>query len=389
MSRGSVLVTGATGMVGMMLAPRLIEEGYDVAVMMRPTSNRDAVKDLDVRIVEGDLADLETLGPAVSGMDYVVHSAAQVGDWGPAELFRQRNVYALEHMIAAAQSGGTLKRWIQISSLGIYPARPHFGTDETVPADLHGLDGYTRTKAEAEVLLKRHIDEHDFPAVILRPGFIYGPGDRHVVPRIIENLCAGKMKIIGDGQKKLNNTNVHNLVDAVILGLEAPDAVGETFNIRDERLVTREEFVSAISNELGVPYPRRVPEALARFAVVFVEGFARMRGATQAPFITRARLKFLAQNLDFSIDKAKKVLGYQPRVDFTEGMQEALAWARSAGIDPDQVVTSATWNRPRNGILPPGSRRPTCHACCRTHRHDCPLAAEEGVQACIIQSHLE
>lgn len=301
MTHGSVLVTGATGMVGMVLVPRLLDEGYEVAVMIRPSSDRSLVEGWDVQIVEADLADPESLGPVIEGMDFVVHSAAHVGDWGPAELFRQRNVYALEHMLTAAHRYGTLKRWIQISSLGIYPARPHYGTDESEPADLHGLDGYTRTKAEAEVLLQRHMSEFSLPAVILRPGFIYGPGDRHVVPRIIENLCAGKMKIIGDGQKKLNNTNVHNLVEAIMLALEEPKAVGETFNIRDGRLVTREEFVSAISDELGLPYPGRVPEFVARAAVVPVEGIAKLFGATNAPFITRARLKFLAQNLESTL----------------------------------------------------------------------------------------
>ena len=110
------------------------------------------------------------------------------------------------------------KRWIQISSLGVYPGRDHHGTDETAEIDIGGLDGYTRTKAEAEIVLRTHMDR-GFPAVILRPGFIYGPGDRHVLPRIIEKLRAGKMKLIGDGRKLLNDTYVGNLVEAVLLAL--------------------------------------------------------------------------------------------------------------------------------------------------------------------------
>jgi nucleoside-diphosphate-sugar epimerase len=263
-------------------------------------------------------------------MDYVVHAAAHVGDWGPAERYRQRNVFALEHLINAARRC-QVRRWIQISSLGIYPARDHFGTDESTPPDLGGLDGYTRTKAEAEVLLNRHIQEDAFPAVILRPGFIYGPGDRHVLPRIINKFQAGKMKLIGDGQKKLNNTSVDNLADAVVLALDHPDACGETFNIRDQRLVTRQEYISTISDFLGVPYPRAVPVPVARLLVVFVERLAKLRGATEAPFVTRASIKFLSQNLDFSIEKAKRVLNYSPRDDFQSGMQQALQWAQSQG----------------------------------------------------------
>src|SRR5690606_7780153 len=110
--------------------------------------------------------------------DQVVHIAAHVGDWGPAEKYRAINVVALEKMLTAVQRAGRLERWIQISSMGVYPARHHHGTDESAPIELAGIDGYTRTKSEAEVVLKRYMHEWQLPAVILRPGFIYGPGDR-------------------------------------------------------------------------------------------------------------------------------------------------------------------------------------------------------------------
>lgn len=315
----------------MALTPRLLAEGYEVSVMLRPSSDRSAIDQHNVRVVEADLAQADTLEAAVSDMDYVVHAAAHVGDWGPAEKYRQRNVIALEHLLTAARRT-QLRRWIQISSLGIYAARDHFGTDESTPADLSGLDGYTRTKAEAEVLLNRHITEHGFPAVILRPGFIYGPGDRHVLPRIIKKFQSGKMKMIGNGQKVLNNTSVDNLADAVVLALEHSDACGETFNIRDQRLVTRQEFVSTIAEFIDAPYPKSVPVPIARMLVVIVERLAKLRGATEAPFVTRASIKFLAQNLDFSIDKAMRVLGYAPRDDFQNVMQRALQWAQAAGL---------------------------------------------------------
>ncbi|MEM1069933.1 MAG: NAD-dependent epimerase/dehydratase family protein [Planctomycetota bacterium] len=341
MSRGTVLVTGASGMVGRWVAKRLIDEGYDVSVMVRPSSDRSALEGLNAKFVEADLSKPETLPAAVEGMEYVVHAAAHIGDWGKAELYRKINVVGLEHLLTAVRQNPDFKRWIQISSLGIYPARDHFGTDETADANPEGLDGYTRTKAEAEVLLNRYISEYQFPAVILRPGFIYGPGERNFFPRLVENIRAGKMKMIGDGQKFLNNTCVHNLVDATVLAMEAPEVLGETFNIRDERLVTREEFVSAFTKEMGKPYPPKVPEAIARMLVVVLEGGAKLVGAKKPPLVTKARFKFMAVNLDFSIDKAKRVLGWQPRVDFTEGIREALDWARDAGmIKPDEKASA-------------------------------------------------
>ena len=324
MSDATLLVTGAAGMVGQRVVQQALQAGHQVRALVRSIPTSGPLADLDVQWVKGDLGEPDSLLPALNGAHYVVHTAAHVGDWGPAEKYRAINVVALEHMLTAVEAGGTLRRWIQISSLGVYPARHHFGSDESVAVDVRGLDGYTRTKAEAEVLLRQHIDQFQLPAVILRPGFIYGPGDRHVVPRLVERLQAGKMKIIGDGQRELNNTYVGNLVDAIFLAIDCDDAVGEVFNVRDHRLVTREEFIGRIADYLQLPRPGNVPEWVARLIVGPIEGWARWTGATEAPMLTRARIKFMTLNLNFSIDKARRVLGYRPKVDFQEGIGEAM-----------------------------------------------------------------
>jgi len=324
MSTLTLLVTGATGMVGSHVARRGVEAGYSVQAMVRRDSNRRPLEGLPVQFIEADLAQPETLRGALADAEVVVHTAAHVGDWGPAEKYRAINVIGLEHLVHAAAQSPRFSRWIQISSLGVYPARHHYGTDETVPPDPAGLDGYTRTKAEAEFVLSHHIREHGFPAVILRPGLIYGPGDRHALPRFIEKIQSGKMRFIGRGDRVINNTCIDNLVDAVFLAIEKPEAVGETFNIRDERLVTREEFVNTIADYLGKPHPRRVPEFLPRLLVGPVEAIAKLRGRQTPPFLTRAQIKFMTLNLDYSIAKAKRVLGYRPRVDFHDGIRRAL-----------------------------------------------------------------
>ena len=324
MSDKTVLITGSTGLVGRCVAKKACAAGYRVQAMVRPDSDRSGLAGLNVEFVEGDLARPESLEAVVADAQVVVHAAAHIGDWGPAEKYRAINVMALEHLVNAAMRTGKLDRWIQISSLGVYPAQHHYGTDETLPASLTGLDGYTRTKAEAEVLLRQHMDEHGLRAVILRPGFIYGPGERHSIPRVMEKLADGSMKFIGPGDKLLNNTYVGNLADAVLLAIESDAALGETFNIRDARLVTREEYINTIADYLGKPYPKHVPEWLARLLVRPIERLARLRGATEAPLLTGARIKFMTLNLDYSIAKAKRVLGYEPQVDFRQGIHEAL-----------------------------------------------------------------
>jgi nucleoside-diphosphate-sugar epimerase len=340
MTKATVLVTGATGLVGRHFARRAVDAGYGVEAMVRAGSDRSALEGMPIRFVEGDLAAPETLPAALSDADYVVHAAAHVGDWGPAAKYRAINVVALEHMLNAVERSGRLKRWIQISSLGVYPARHHYGTDETVPPDLTGLDGYTRTKAEAEFVVNRHVQEHGLPAVILRPGFVYGAGDRHALVRIVEKIQGGKMKFLGPGDKVLNNTSVENLCDAIWLALEKPCIDGETFNIRDERLVTREEFINTVADYLGKPHPRHLPERLGRALVGPIEAVARWRGREMPPLLTQAQIKFLTLNLDFSIAKAKRVLGYRPRVDFRDGIVAALDYATGKAAASRETVSA-------------------------------------------------
>src|SRR5690606_5688301 len=111
--------------------------------------------------------------------------------------------------------------------LGVYEARDHHGTDESEPPSLSGIDGYTLTKAESEQRVVRAIADDKLPAVILRPGFVYGPRDQTVLPRIIERLKSGGFKYLGSGEQLLNNVYVGNVVDAVFLAISRDDCLGE------------------------------------------------------------------------------------------------------------------------------------------------------------------
>lgn len=324
MSGQTVFVTGASGMVGDAVCRRALEEGYRVRALVRDPAAGKRLEQLGIETCLGDLNNPEGFADPLRDAEIVVHVAAHVGDWGPAEKYRQINVVALEKMLTIVEQGDRLQRWVQISSLGVYPAGDHYGTDETAPISLQGLDGYLQTKAEAEVVLKRHMETRKLPAVIVRPGFIYGPGDRHVLPNLVEKLESGKLKFIGKGDKQLNNTYVGNLVEGILLAMKHPAALGETFNITDSRLVTRQEFIGTICEFFGKPLPGHAPEWLVRAAVKPMETVAKLLKAKSPPLLTGARVKFLANNLNYSIAKAQRVLGYSPTVDFQEGMKRTL-----------------------------------------------------------------
>ncbi len=320
-----LLVTGATGLVGSHVAERARREGWRVRALVRTSADTRLLDEWGVEKAIGDLADPASLPNAVAGVTAFVHCAAKVGDWGPVDDYRRVNVHGLESLLAAAERAETVRRFLHVSSLGVYEARDHHGTDESVPPAAQGIDGYTLTKVEAERLILRHVREKGLRATVIRPGFVYGPRDRTVLPRIVERLRTGAFAYLGSGDQLMNNTYVGNLVDAIFLALERDGAIGETYNVTDGRLVTKKEFVGAIARLSGLPEPtRHVPLPVAKALAAALESVWRLLRKTEAPLLSRARIKFLGLNLDYSIDKARRELEYDPRIDFDEGIRRAL-----------------------------------------------------------------
>lgn len=323
----TLLITGATGLVGSHVAQQASERGINVRALVRPDSNIEFLKQLGVETVVGSLDDPASLTAACAGITMVVHCAAKVGDWGPTHEYRQVNVKGTRSLLDAARDAGSLKRWIQISSLGVYSGGDHYGTDESTPTTTQGIDGYTLTKVESEQLIRDDMERHQLPAVILRPGFIYGPRDRTVMPRLMERLQAGKFAYLGKPDKLMNNTYVGNLCEAIWRAIESDDVIGDVFNIRDPRAVSKKEFIETICEAATLKVPGKVvPLHVARFLSWHLEKLWKLLGCKEAPLVNSARIKFLGRNLDFDIEKANRRLQYQPSTDFTEGMQQTVRW---------------------------------------------------------------
>jgi nucleoside-diphosphate-sugar epimerase len=326
------LITGATGFVGGHLAEACVKRGMTVRALARAGSDATALDAHGAAVVRGDLADVAAVKAALEGAEVVFHCAAKVGDWGPVEDYRAVNVEALRGLLEACR-GRPLQRFVHFSSLGVYAARHHFGTDETEPPPDRHTDGYTQTKVEAEALALHYQREHGVPVVVLRPGFIYGPRDRTVLPQLIEKLRRGEIRYLGGGQRAMNTIYVGNLVEAAFLAVEKAEAVGRVYNLTDGEVVTKRRFIEAVADGVGAPRPPSlgVPLWVARIAASWMERAARRRGDDQPPRLTQGRLKFLGLNLDFSIEKAKRELGYRPRVGFEEAMKETTEWYKRQG----------------------------------------------------------
>jgi nucleoside-diphosphate-sugar epimerase len=325
-----ILITGATGFVGGHLVEACQRRGWHVTALARPNSDTKALEAAGVAVVRCEQTDAAALRRAVTEMDVVVNCAAKIGDWGPHADYIQANVDNLRGLLDACK-GQALSRFIQMSSLGVYAAKHHNGTDEmTPPAAMH-RDGYSHSKALAEKLVLQYERDFGLPVVILRPGFIYGPRDRTVMPRIIDNLRQRGVRYPGaKGARALNTIFVRNLIDAVFLAIASDRAVGQVYNLTDGEFVSKRRFIEKIADTMGLPYPTLMPSMWFAYSVTWLsETIAKLRGAQDAPKFNFTRLKFMGYSLDFSIEKAKRELGYHPRVNFDDAMSETLAWYRA------------------------------------------------------------
>lgn len=320
------LITGVTGFVGSHLAEACQQRGIPTVTIARSSSDLRWPRQFGCQVVSGDISDPAVIRQAMDGVNVVIHSAAKVGDWGPVEDFRQVNVQATTLLLEEAKQR-KVDRFVHISTLGVYEARDHFDTDETIPPPKKHIDGYTQTKMEAEAVVMGYYHTSKLPVVILRPGFVYGTRDRTVLPKLLDNLKKGLVRYLGSGEQQMNTIHVQNIVDAVFLAIEKSNAVGQIYNLTDDEVVTKKRFMETVAEAAGLPKPtKHVPLGVAKMLAKLVEGFARMRGAKQAPILTQARIKFLGLNLGYSCGKLKRELGYVPKVKFAEGMPEAVHW---------------------------------------------------------------
>src|SRR5205823_404411 len=291
------LITGATGFVGGHLAEACASRGDKVRTIARVGSDTAFLDHIGAEIIRGDIMDAQVVRQAVDCANVIVHCAAKDGGQGSVDDYRAINVEALRGLLEACK-GKPLSRFVHMSSLGVYEARHHFGTDESEPLPATHLDAYSQTKVEADRLALEYQQKHGVPVVVLRPGFVYGPRDRTVLPKLIKRMTIGKVHYLGGDQRALNTIYIGNLIEAVFLAVEKPEAVGQVYNLTDGEAVTKRRFFEAVADGMGLPRSKQIlPRWLAAIVARILE--RRMRRAVargQQPLITPAQFKFLLLN---------------------------------------------------------------------------------------------
>ena len=325
------LITGATGLLGSHIVEKLIEQGQPVRALVRKGSDTRVLDSWGVEKAYGDVTDRESLTAACRGVQTIYHSAAAVGDWGNwQKYYVPVTIGGTSNILDAARQAGA-KRFLHISSISSYghPNGKGMILDETAPlgVNLHKWSYYSRAKVEAEKLVWEAYRRGDIAVTVVKPSWLYGPRDRASMPRIIKALRAGKGKILGDGQNRLNLTYAGNEAEGCILAATAEKAVGEIYNLSCDGQITQEEYFNKIAACIGAkPVKKHVPYSVAYNAAFLMELFGHILGRKKPPLVTRYSVWLIGRKCFFSEEKARRDLGWKATVGYEEGIQRAVKW---------------------------------------------------------------
>jgi nucleoside-diphosphate-sugar epimerase len=322
-----VLVTGATGFIGGHLVDALVEKDYEVRCLVRKTSNTEHLKKLGVELVYGNITEPNSIEKVLDGIDTIYHLAGVLGQWGvPDKVYWDVHVQGTQNLLEASQKHD-IRKFIYCSTAGVTGPGFTLPQDEYLP--YNPSNTYENTKAEAEKLVIKYHHENGLPVVVIRPEFIYGPGDMHTLG--LFKTIRKRMFVLIDGGKAIwHPTYIDDLIQSFLLCLNNPRAIGEVYIIAGERYVTLKELAIIIAKELNVPSPTL---SLPKGFVFVLSAVDQLTGKVFKfdPPLTIPRVKTLCRSGGCSTLKAREQLGYSPTVTLEEGVRQTAQWYRENG----------------------------------------------------------
>ena len=333
MSRLSV-VTGGGGFVGRHLVAALHARG-------------DRVRTLDLRFppdlpgehVRADITDPAAMREAIAGADVVFHNASAVHTkQAHVDLVRKVNVDGTRNVIDACRANG-VSRLVYVSSGSVvYEGRDIENGDESLPYPSRTQAPYADSKIEAEKIVLAANDAQ-LATVALRPHVVFGAYDTRFLPAVLKHAKAGRLKVqVGRGTWLSDYTYVENLVDALLLAGDklAPGSTiaGKAYFVTNGEPMPFWEFVSRVLARTGLPPIRaKVPHQLVYGIAALKEGFEALRGGEVSPEdgLTRFAIRYMCTHHYFSIERARRDLGYEPRVTVAEGIERTCRHLEAEG----------------------------------------------------------
>jgi len=328
-----ILVTGGGGFVGGYVIERLLARGYAVRSIGR--SSQPQLEAQGVEVVCGDLTDAAAVSAACEGVDAVFHVAARAGVWGSWESYYQPNVIGTRNVVVACQQQ-SVERLIYTSTPSVvFTGQPIRGGDESLPYGKNWLCHYAHTKAiaEAEALAA---NSETLKIVALRPHLIFGPGDPHLLPRVLASVQAGRLKIVGDGRSRVDVSYVGNVAGAHLDAFDALAAgkgAGQAYFISQGESVEMWPWLNSILEGLGhAPLTSKIPLPVAYTVGALCEGLWKVLGRRDEPPITRFVAVELAKDHYFDISAARRDLGYLAKTPMVEALNQTILDLKKRGF---------------------------------------------------------
>lgn len=318
-----ILVTGGTGFTGKALVKRLLDEGHQVVALdYKEGLKTQELRDWGAEVVIGSVVDKDVVEKAMEGVDVVQHLAAAFRELNvPNDYYDEVNVGGTRNVLESAYKH-KVKKFIYCSTCGVHGNidNPPGGED----APIQPADYYQRTKYEAEPIVNEYFKK-GMKTVILRPAAIYGPGDPERFYMIFKKVAKGSFPMFGNGKTFYHPLYIDNLVDAFLLAMEGDKGVGEAYLIADEEYLQIENIVKKVGKALNIDvrikhYPVMPVVVLGHIVEKACKPFKI------APPIFPRRVDWYRQNRAFKIDKAKRDLGYIPRIGIDEGLRRTAEW---------------------------------------------------------------
>lgn len=325
--RTRVLITGATGFLGVSLVRRLLADGARVRVLARSATKAKPLVDRGAQLVVGDITDPAAVRTAVDGAELVYHLAGRLLIPGvPATEYRRTHIEGTKLLLACGETARTLQRLVHCSTTGVLGVTGNRPADENAP--MHPTNVYEATKAEAEVAV-RDAWRRGFPAVIARPGLVYGPGDLHLLP-FFRSVLRRQFRPIGRRTVWLHPIYIDDMTEALVRCGQRAAAVGECFHLAGRRPVPLAELAGAIARAGGTHLPfGHIPIPAARAVAALGDRLPGYPG--QLAPLTRSRLDFLTHSRVYDVTKAARMLDFTAATDLPAGAAATMAWYRQQG----------------------------------------------------------
>lgn len=329
-------MTGGTGFLGRHLVERLLAQGRPVIVLGRTPAPE--LEKRGVRFIRASLDDAPAVTAACTGIGAVFHTAARVGVWGRYDDFYRTNVLGTRALLAGCRRHG-VRHFIHTSTPSVvYNGRDLAGADESLSLTTACPSPYPLTKAlaEREVLAA---NSAELLTVALRPHLIWGVGDPHLVPRVLDRARAGRLRIVGAGRNRVDMVHVENAVDAHLLAEQALShsgddhrpgaAAGQAYFITNDEPVLLWDWINGLLTALGQPpVTKKISLGAASAVGAVCETLWRVLPLKGEPPMTRFIAAELAKDHWFNLAAARRDLGYTPRITMAQGTAELVAWHR-------------------------------------------------------------